>query len=227
MSMFNAGKAVGKGVRYLTKLGSSIGKGIKSGASGVGRGVDRVGAATRNTQAATIKGARGVRDAAANAGAAARRGVSDARRGYNVGRQDLVNGDIMPKKSNSVRKLPSLKEFMNTKGKGYIRNPMTQPGNAVKGPRTTKDGGAVWAQDNYMTKKRPAGDYMTKVRPNSMKKNPVADYVRSQMAGPSGAKNRRAGIITGAAVAGGYGLHKANDAVQNHYRQQKNAARGG
>jgi hypothetical protein len=217
MSFFNAGKAVGKGVKYLTKLGSSIGKGLKSGASGVGRGVDRVGAATRNTQAAAIKGARGVRDAAANAGAAARRAGSDARRGYNVGRQDLVNGDIMPKKSNSVRKLPSLKEFMSTKGKGYIRNPMTQPGNRMTKSRPMGD---------YMSKKRPAGDYMTNVRPNRMKKNPVADYVRSQMAGPSGPKNRRAGIITLGAAGAGYGLHKANDAVQNHYRQQKNAARG-
>jgi hypothetical protein len=79
---------------------------------------------------------------------------------------------------------------------------------------------------DYMSKKRPAGDYMTNVRPNRMKKNPVADYVRSQMAGPSGPKNRRAGIITLGAAGAGYGLHKANDAVQNHYRQQKNAARG-
>lgn len=191
--MFNAGKAVGKGVRYLTKLGSKIGKGI-----------DKVGAATRNTQAATIKGARGVRDAASNAGAAARRGVADARRGYDVGRQDLVNGDIMPKKSNSVRKLPSLKEFMNTKGKGYMQNPGTMPGNRMTKSRPMGD---------YMTKKRPTGDYMTNKRPPSA---------------PTGmSKNRRAGLIVGGAAATGYGLHKANDAVQNHYRQQKNAARGG
>lgn len=251
MSMFKAGRAVGKGVKYLTQLGSKIGKSLKSGASGVGRnigrGVDRIGAATRNTQAAAVKGARGVRDAANSAGSAVREGAAAARRGYNTGRNyDLHLNDVMPKKSSGTSKLPSLGEWMNTKGKGYIRNPGTMPGS-----KTTKDGKAVWANGDKMpkpssnVKKLPSlnewmattgkgmirnpmtmpGNKMSK-NPNRFKKNPVADYVRSQMAGPSGPKNRRAGIITGASIAAGYGVHRGNDALQNHYRQQKNAARG-
>lgn len=201
--MFNAGRAVGKGVKYLTKLGSKIGSGLKKADQKLGQGVSSIGQVTRNTQAATIKGARGVRDAVSNAGAAARRGASDARRGYNVGRQDLVNGDIMPKKSNSVRKLPSLKEFMNTKGKGYMQNPGTMPGN-----RMTKN-----LPGNRMTNKSVFSGAMGKTTRDG---TPIYRP-----------KARRAGEIVLGASAAGYGLHKANDAIQNHYRQQKNAARGG
>jgi hypothetical protein len=242
---YKAGRAVGKGVRYLTSLGSKIGKSL-------GSSVDKLGAGTRNAQASVIKGARGARDAANAAGAAARRGVKDARAGYDAGRRgslhldDLnetpaqkyfhgkmaesgkanfiqpkapnrdkyikanksvgspgtngknwaipvnrpkttkdgkavwANGDKMPKPSSGVKKLPSLNEWMNTKGKGMIRNPMMMPGNKPKG--VTPTGGM--------------------------------------------SKNRRAGIITGASIAAGYGVHRGNDALQNHYRQQKNAARG-
>ena len=290
MSLFNAGRNVGKGVRYLTQLGSKIGKGLKSGASSVGRGVDRVGAATRNTQAATIKGARGVRDAAANAGAAVKSGVNDVRRGYNTGRAgNLHLGDVMPKPSSGGIKRKTLQEFINTDLKGYIRNPGTMPGS-----KTTKDGKAVWANSvrtstgspghngknwaipvnkpksimptaedkaalkrrmeegtNYMTKRKPSsgGGIINKpprpprstggVSPsdyndwagrnksivkqaNKMRGN--RDIYGNSTGGMS--KNRRAGIITGASIAAGYGVHKGNDAIQNHYRQQKNAARG-
>jgi hypothetical protein len=226
--MFKAGRAVGKGVRYLTQLGSKIGKGL-------GSSVDKLGAGTRNAQASVIKGARGARDAANTAGSAARRGVADARRGYNVGRQDLVNGDIMPKKSTGGKKLPSLGEWMNTKGKGMIRNPGTMPGNKPTMGVSPKNYDS-WAKKNPGIKagadkmrgnkdiygkptKTPKGD-------NYKIGRRVSDdeFVKSQ-AQPGMSKNRRAGIITGAAIGAGYGLHRANNAVQNHYQRQKNSSR--
>ena len=303
MSIFNAGRSVGKGVRYLTQLGSKIGKGLKAGASSVGqsvgKGVDSIGAATRNTQAATIKGARGARDAVNSAGAAAGRAASDARRGYDVGRKGGLTlsdvADPMPKKTSSGRKLPSLNEWMNTRGKGMIRNPMTMPGNKPSGMDNTgryktvgdaykaigrdnagrisnakniSDGTARRARKNpelgwgdrssvpdryknYMTKPKPssgggiinkppggkrpasgAGDYMS----NSPKGNKYTigprysdDVFAAREVAKHGSrmasKNRRAGIITAGSVAAGYGVHKGNEALQNHYQRQKNASR--
>lgn len=293
MSMYKAGRAVGKGVKYLTSLGSKIGKSL-------GSSVDKLGAGTRNAQASVIKGARGARDAASTAGAAARRGVKDARAGYDAGRRgNLHLDDVMPKKSSGTSKLPSLNEWMNTKGKGYIKNPGTMPGHGdmnrlgaatgsardkiysdaakyFKGNRgagSPGTNGKNWAipvnkpksimptaedkaalklrlekSTNYMTKRKPAaggggiinkppggkrpagaGDYMSNSGGNNYKiGRRISDdeFVKSYQK-PGMSKNRRAGIITGASIAAGYGVHKGNDALQNHYRQQKNAARGG
>lgn len=281
MSMYKAGRVVGKGVKYLTSLGSKIGKSL-------GSSVDKLGAGTRRAQAATIKGARGARDAASTAGAAARRGVKDARAGYDAGRRgNLHLDDVMPKRSSGTSKLPSLNEWMNTKGKGYIKNPGTMPGHKeyvggyTKSPSGVRTpigspghNGKNWAipvnklpksimptaedkaalklrlekSTNYMTKRKPAaggggiinkppggkrpagaGDYMSNSGGNNYKiGRRVSDdeFVKSYQK-PGMSKNRRAGIITGASIAAGYGVHKGNDALQNHYRQQKNAARGG
>jgi hypothetical protein len=309
MSIFKAARGVGKGVRYLTQLGSKIGKGL-------GSSVDKLGAGTRNAQASVIKGARGARDAANSAGRAVAKGASDARRGYHTGRTGGLHlDDVAPRKSSGVNKLPSLNEWMNTHGKQYIKNPGTMPGNKLSGKasqmkgvspknydswakknpgikaaadkmRGNKDiygkstsspgyngknwavpvnkmpgGGAVWDKPyipkehmNRMTKFKPKSKWiktdnsMTKSKPNKVyvggyEKTPDGKIVTPKKSmnfkmpefappkfsnAPSGmSKNRRAGIITGASIAGGYGLHKANDALQNHYRQQKNAARGG
>ena len=291
MSMFKAGRAVGKGVKYLTQLGSKIGKGL-------GSSVDKLGAGTRKTQAAAIKGVRGVRDAANSAGSAVREGAAAARRGYNTGRnydlhiddvrpkpssggikrktlQEFINtdlkgyirnpgtmpgskttkdgkavwanGDLMPKPSSGVKKLPSLNEWMNTKGKGMIRNPMTMPGNKPKvSTRPYKD-----PYGDRMVKRPSGGGIINKPPRPPRPTGGVSPSDYNDWAGRSGnksivkqankmrgdrdiygnstggmSKNRRAGIITGASIAAGYGVHKGNDAIQNHYRQQKNAARG-
>ena len=321
---FKAGRAVGKGITYLTKLGSKIGK-------SVGGAVDKLGAGTRSTQASVIKGARGARDAVNTAGRGVAQAGRDARRGYDVGRKGGLTlsdvADPMPKKSSSVNKLPSLNEWMNTRGKGMIRNPMTMPGNKPSGMDNTgryktvgdaykaigrdnagrisnakniKDGmarrgvknpgitmkyqtaenvkaaargagspgsnGKNWAVPvknpelgwgdrgtvpkrfkNAMTKgsggiinkppggKRPAsgaGDYMS----NSPKGNKYTigprysdDVFAAREVAKHGSrmasKNRRAGIITAGSVAAGYGVHKGNEALQNHYQRQKNASR--
>lgn len=255
MSMFKAGRAIGKGVKYLTQLGSKIGKRL-------GGSVDKLGAGTRRTQAAAIKGVRGVRDAANSAGSAVREGAAAARRGYNTGRNyDLHINDVMPKPSSGGIKRKTLSEFVKTDLKGYIRNPGTMPGS-----KTTKDGKAVWANGDKMPKpssggkKLPSLNEWMATKGKGMIRNPMTmpgnkpkgvtrgayesfskrepgivkqankmrgnrDIYGNSTGGMS--KNRRAGIITGASIAAGYGVHKGNDAIQNHYRQQKNAARGG
>ena len=293
---FKAGRAVGKGITYLTKLGSKIGK-------SVGGAVDKLGAGTRSTQASVIKGARGARDAVNTAGRGVAQAGRDARRGYDVGRKGGLTlsdvADPMPKKSSSVNKLPSLNEWMNTRGKGMIRNPMTMPGNkpSVKNPGITMkyqtaenvkaaarakggsnyndpnrakafdekmrkylpggpqnpergwgDRGTVPKRfKNAMTKgsggiinkppggKRPAsgaGDYMSNSpRGNNYKigarvsddQFAAREIAKNSRGGMS--KNRRAGIITAGSVAAGYGVHKGNEALQNHYQRQKNASR--
>jgi hypothetical protein len=258
---FKAGRAVGKGVRYLTQLGSKIGKSL-------GSSVDKLGAGTRNTQAATIKGARGVRDAAQSAGRGIASGAREARRGYNVGRSggltldDVANKSPMkgvsPKNYDSwAKKNPGIKA-----GADKMRGNRDIYGKPTGGsPNKMPGGGAVWENPsinpefkNRMTKYKPKSKWiktdnsMTKSKPNKVyvggyEKTPDGKIVTPKKAmnfkmpefaapkfsnAPSGmSKNRRAGIITGASVAAGYGVHKANDALQNHYRSQKNAARGG
>lgn len=224
MSMFKAGRAVGKGVKYLTQLGSKIGKSL-------GSSVDKLGAGTRRAQAATIKGARGVRDAANSAGSAVREGAAAARRGYNTGRNyDLHLNDVMPKPSSGGMRKKTLSEFANTDLKRMIRNPMTMPGNKPSG-RGPSFSDVVRSASPSLRKKYGYGNSMTKKSAggdNYKIGRRISDdeFVKSYQK-PSMSKNRRAGIITGASIAAGYGVHKGNDALQNHYRNQKNAARGG
>jgi hypothetical protein len=266
---FKAGRAVGKGVRYLTQLGSKIGKGL-------GSSVDKLGAGTRNTQAATIKGVRGVRDAAQSAGRGIASGAREARRGYNVGRSggltldDVANKSPMkgvsPKNYDSwAKKNPGIKAAADkmrgnkdiygksTSSPGYNGKNWAVP---AKNPGIMPGGGPKWDEpklpDNLMNRMRKGtgkGKFMNSMKkpnkvyvggyektpdgkivtPNKAMNFKMPDFASPKFSKiPSGmSKNRRAGIITGASIAGGYGLHKANDALQNHYRQQKNAARGG
>jgi hypothetical protein len=297
-NLFKQGRAIGKGVRYLTQLGSKIGKSI-------GSSVDKLGAGTRSTQAATIKGARGVRDAAQSAGRGIAEGARTARAGYNSGRSGSLHlsdvADKMPTKSTGGKKLPSLGEWMNTHGKQYMRNPGTMPGNKpdnagryktvgdmykgvgrdnagrisnakniaegkarrasasspgyngknwavpVNNPSIPKkhinsmrkgvSGGMVKGSGGIINKPpgRPtagAGDYMS----NSPKGNKYTigprysdDVFAAREIAKNGSrmasKNRRAGIITLGAAGAGYGVHKGNEALQNHYQRQKNASR--
>ncbi len=305
---FKAGRAVGKGVRYLTQLGSKIGKGL-------GSSVDKLGAGTRNTQAAAIKGVRGVRDAAANAGAAARRGVRDARAGYETGRHGglhlsdvaetpaqkyhhgkmaeagranfiqanapnrdkYIKANKSPMKGVSpadydswAKKNPGIKAAADkmrgnkdiygrpTGGSSSYNDPNRDAVFRKKMEKYLPGGGAVWDDPsinpkfkNRMTKYKPktggggiinkpprrptsgAGDYMSDFGGKNYSKFVKGpDFMTKPTIVPkpskSGmSKNRRAGIIAGASIAAGYGIHKGNDALQNHYRQQKNAARGG
>lgn len=239
MSMFKAGRAVGKGVKYLTSLGSKIGKSL-------GSSVDKLGAGTRKAQAATIKGARGVRDAANSAGSAVREGAAAARRGYNTGRNyDLHLNDVMPKPSSGGMRKKTLSEFVNTDLKRMIRNPATMPGNkpSGRGPSfndVVKSASpklrAKYGYGDYMTKKPAGGKGVTREAYESFsKREPGIVKQANKMRGNRDiygnstggmSKNRRAGIITGASIAAGYGVHRGNDALQNHYRSQKNAARG-
>ena len=311
---FKAGRAVGKGITYLTKLGSKIGK-------SVGGAVDKLGAGTRSTQASVIKGARGARDAVNTAGRGVAQAGRDARRGYDVGRKGGLTlsdvADPMPTKSSGPsRAKQSLSDWVNSHGKGMIRNPMTMPGNkpsgmdntgryktvgdaykaigrdnagrisnaknikdgmarrGVKNPGITmkyqtaenvkaaargkggsnynmipnpvpsrfrnsmkKVGGKTAGSGGIINKPpgRPtagAGDYMS----NSPKGNnykigarisddqfAAREIAKNSRGGMS--KNRRAGIITAGSVAAGYGVHKGNEALQNHYQRQKNASR--
>lgn len=224
MSMFKAGRAVGKGVKYLTSLGSKIGKSL-------GSSVDRLGASTRNTQASVIKGARGARDVANSAGSAARRGVKDARAGYDAGRSGAMNlRDLKPynkPKSNFAdgKGLGVTREAYNDFAKrepGIVKQANKMRGGPIGGNsmNTTKDGKAVWAKDNNMTKRGPKmSDYVSKkpIKFSYMKTNAPAGM----------SKNRRAGVIALGAAGAGIAVSKGNDALQNHYRNQKNAARGG
>lgn len=252
MSMFKAGRAVGKGVRYLTQLGSKIGKGL-------GSSVDKLGAGTRNTQASVIKGARGARDAANSAGAAARRGVKDAKAGYRTGRsgglhlsdvqetsaQKYHHGKMAEAgRANFIQaKAPNRDKYIKAnRPKGVTReayNDFAKRNPDIVRKADKMRGGPIGGgKSSYgpgeldMQVKRPKlSDLMTKKPMNRMEKNPVGDwYNKNKFAfktqGPVGSnKNRRAGIITGASIAAGYGVHKANDAMQNHYQRQKNSSR--
>jgi len=285
---YKAGRLAGKGVRYLTQLGSKIGEKLGSGAkklaSGIGKQVDDLGAATRNTQAATIKGARGARDAVNNAGAAAARGVKDARAGYDAGRRGNLHLSDLKPYSKPVSNFDNAGRY-NTVGdmlKGVGRDnagrvskqknisdgmarraSASSPGSNGKNwavpvgkPKTKvatpEDMAAAQARadkyKNYMTKQkpkssgggiinkppRPAGgvspsdynDWAGKHKgivnqANKMRGN--RDIYGNSTGGMS--KNRRAGIITAGSIAAGYGVHRANDALQNHYQRQKNASR--
>lgn len=253
---FKAGRAVGKGVRYLTQLGSKIGKSL-------GSSVDKLGAGTRNTQAATIKGVRGVRDAAQSAGRGIASGAREARRGYNVGRSGGLTLDDVANKSPMKGVSPANYDSWAKKNPGIKAAADKMRGNKdiygkPTGGSTNKmpGGGAVWDDpsinpdfknrmtkykpkgkwiktDNRMTKSKPSGDKMMSKPDNYMNKKSVGfkmpEFPAPKFSNvPSGmSKNRRAGIITGASIAAGYGVHKGNDALQNHYRSQKNAARGG
>jgi hypothetical protein len=231
--MFKAGRAVGKGVRYLTQLGSKIGKGL-------GSSVDKLGAGTRNTQASVIKGARGARDAANSAGAAARRGVKDAKAGYRTGRsgglhlsdvqetsaQKYHHGKMAEAgRANFIQaKAPNRDKYIKAnRPKGVTREAYNDF--AKRNPDIVKKadkmrGGPIGGSGRgYMTNKGPkASDYKIGRRISD------DEFVKSYQK-PGMSKNRRAGIITGASIAAGYGVHKANDAMQNHYQRQKNSSR--
>lgn len=240
--MFKAGRAVGKGVKYLTQLGSKIGKGL-------GSSVDKLGAGTRSTQAAAIKGVRGVRDAANSAGSAVREGADAARRGYNTGRNyDLHLGDVMPKPSSGGMRKKTLSEFVKTDLKGMIRNPSTMPGNKPstamrkslpgvqsdsrfansmsKAPRHSPGRPKVKYRGSHLNGKDSAMN-----KPNNYTIGPrySDDVFAAREIAKNGSrmasKNRRAGIITLGAAGAGYGVHKGNEALQNHYQRQKNSSR--
>lgn len=237
---FKSGRAVGKGVKYLTELGSKIGKKL-------GGAVDNLGATTRNTQASVIKGARGVRDAA-----------SEARRGYNVGRKGglhlsdvetpnqiahhtkMANKGMASKIGDHVvnkRKYLDMNKGPANKmpGGGAIHSPSPIRKEHMNSMRKGVSGGKGKPNKVYVGgyEKTPDGKFVIPDR----KKEAMNDFIKNRMNNlpppkfskiPSGmSKNRRAGLITGGAIAAGYGVHKGNDALQNHYRQQKNAARGG
>jgi hypothetical protein len=164
--MFNAGRAVGKGVKYLTQLGSKIGKRLKSGASSVGRNigrdVDRLGAGTRKTQAAAIKGARGVRDAANAAGNAGRRAVRDARAGYETGRHGGMRLSDLKPYNKPVSNLDNVGRYKAT---GKARDKIYSDAAKFYKPKskvaTPEDMAAAQARAN------PYKNYMTKQKPKS------------------------------------------------------------
>lgn len=249
---YKAGRAVGKGVRYLTSLGSKIGKSL-------GSSVDKLGAGTRNAQASVIKGARGARDAANAAGAAARRGVKDARAGYDAGRRGSLHLDdlnetpaqkyfhgkmaesgranfIQPKAPNRDKYIKANKSVGSpgTNGKNWAI-PVNRPRSKVATPEDiAKAAARANPYKSHMTKRKPATgrgpSFMNQLGAATGKArdkiySDAAKYYKPNST-PGMSKNRRAGIITGASIAAGYGVHRGNDALQNHYRQQKNAARG-
>jgi hypothetical protein len=155
LNPFKSGRAVGKGVKYLTELGSKVAKGL-------GRSIDKLGSGTRNTQASVIKGGRAIRDAGNATAAAAKAAASEAKRGYDVGRRGGMHlsdvADAMPKKSNTLSNRPTLNEWLNTQGKGYMKNPATMPGNKPSGIKANADASGPW--EEYLKVKTTGKNYL-------------------------------------------------------------------